>query len=65
MSAKKTRSLFSESNDILIMDHLLEAKAAGNMSDNGFKMTVWEALAEKLSNSDSSGLQRTANSCKD
>ena len=66
MSSTKLRYYFSSSDNQIILDHLKEVKDTGDMSDNGFKSTVWEALAAKLNKDKGlSGSAKTVSSCKD
>ncbi|RKF84189.1 hypothetical protein GcM1_141001 [Golovinomyces cichoracearum] len=44
----KRRSSFSTTEFFSIIEQLLEAKRHGNISDNGFKKTVWQSMAESF-----------------
>ncbi|HEV7737058.1 MAG TPA: hypothetical protein VGO47_06775 [Chlamydiales bacterium] len=45
---KRAMVKWSEAEDTLVVDILLEEKSLGGMSDNGWKRQVWIKVVEKL-----------------
>ena len=56
---------WSSLDDEILMKHLKAVKEKDGMSDNGFKRTVWVAIAELLAQQAPSKVVKTATKCQD
>ena len=61
----KKRAIWTPSDDSVLISYLEDCFKAGNVSDNGFKKSVWEGAAEAVNKILSEGGLKTPKSCQD
>ena len=61
----KKRASWTTSDDISLITFLENCVETGNVSDNGFKKTVWEGAAEMVNKNLTTGGSKTRKSCQD
>jgi hypothetical protein len=62
---KQARCKWSDEDNRIMVQALMELKEAGQQADSGWKSSAWKVVADKLAVSGTKGPQKTANRCAD
>ncbi|KAF8591198.1 hypothetical protein K439DRAFT_1327826 [Ramaria rubella] len=64
LAAKEPKKKWTAAEEAAIITTLLGQKAAGNMSDSGFKPSVWKIVMEDLVDISPIGMNKNMSQCK-